>query len=66
MIGFFHSFSGEYKRYLYRIYMGAWAIILGIMMFQANSNVNVLKHNQNKINAFKKIQKPYFEILTND
>jgi hypothetical protein len=45
--------------------MIVWAIILGIMLLLANSKVDVFKQNTQKIDALKKNQKAYFDILIN-
>jgi hypothetical protein len=65
MNGFFTSLSGEYKKHLYRINMIIWSIILVSLIYISNSKVNVINHNQDKIDAFKKIQTEYFKGILN-
>ncbi len=65
MNNFFTSFQGEYKKHLYRINMIMWLIILVILLYMANSMVNVLNPNQEKSDAFQKIQKEYFRVIPN-
>ena len=65
MKGFISNFLIEYKKHLYRVNMIAWLIILVILLYMAMSTVNVIKHNPDKIAAFKKIQTEYFKGISN-